>query len=176
MSWFVVDVESDGPIIGLNSMVCFGAVRLNKKLDNTFYGKTKPLSTTYDEQALSISGFTRKQHEAFEDPVLVFRRFKEWINKTNKSGTPVLISDNNGYDASWINYYFHLYTGSNPFGWSSRRIGDLWGGFNNNPYIRWKRELRTTNHDHNPLNDAMGNAEALLRMAEKGLKLHIDNE
>ena len=37
MSYIVVDVESDGGIIGENSMVCFGAVIVDKKLDKTFY-------------------------------------------------------------------------------------------------------------------------------------------
>lgn len=44
--YIVVDVESDGELLGENSMVCFGAVLLDKegKLDKTFYGKTKPIS------------------------------------------------------------------------------------------------------------------------------------
>ena len=49
MSLIIVDVESDGQIIGEHSMVCFGAVKLDqhKKLDKTFYGKTKPISDKF---------------------------------------------------------------------------------------------------------------------------------
>ena len=35
----------------------------------------------------------------------------------------------------------------------------------------WKKLFRKTAHDHNPVNDAKGNAEALLSMKEMGLKI-----
>jgi hypothetical protein len=38
----------------------------------------------------------------------------------------------------YTNWYLHKFTGNNPFGWSGRRIGDLWAGFNNDMYIKWK--------------------------------------
>ena len=59
MSYIVVDVESDGGIIGENSMVCFGAVIVDKKLDKTFYGRTAPISDKYNPEALAVSGFSR---------------------------------------------------------------------------------------------------------------------
>lgn len=159
----VVDVESDGPIIGLHSMVCFGAVLVDKegKFDKTFYGQTKPISTTYKPEALAISGFTRKEHESFDDPEEVMKNFAKWLRDL---GNVTLISDNNGYDASWINYYLYLYTGSNPFGWSSRRIGDLFCGYYHNMYYRWKkhRDKEKYPHNHDPISDAKGNASALL--------------
>lgn len=160
MSLFVVDVESDGQIIGKNSMVCFGAVKVRPELDITFYGKVKPISDLYDPKALAVSGFSREEHEKFDDPFIVMDDFANWLNE-NSVGRPILISDNNGYDASWINYYFHVYLGRNPFGWSSRRIGDLICGAKHDLYYNWKH-LRKTPHNHHPVSDAMGNAEALL--------------
>ena len=169
MSLFVVDVESDGGLLGTNSMVCFGAVKLTPELDTAFYGMTKPISDYYEPQALAVSGFSRKEHEGFPDPEGVFRDFYHWI-KDNSKGRPILISDNNGYDASWINWYFLTYCGENPFGWSSRRIGDLYCGMKMDMWAGWKK-LRTTKHTHHPVDDAMGNAEALLKMKEMGLKI-----
>jgi len=169
MSFFVVDVESDGQIIGKHSMVCFGVVKLTPALDTTFYGKTKPISNEYEPKALAVSGFSREEHEAFDDPKEVMKAFAEWLEKNSK-GRPVLVSDNNGYDASWINYYFRVYYGKNPFGWSSRRIGDLYCDIVKDTFATWKH-LRKTKHTHNPVDDAMGNAEALLRMKEMGLKI-----
>lgn len=167
----VVDVESDGPLLGVNSMVCFGAVLLDDKLDKTFYGQTAPISKTYDMKALSISGFTRKEHENFDDPVITMQDFQLWLSDYK---TPVLISDNNGYDASWVNYYFHRYIGSCPFGWSSRRIGDLFCGFYKDAYYKWKkhRDSKRFPHNHNPLSDALGNATALQYLHSQGLKLY----
>ena len=44
MSYIIVDIEADGPIPGDYSMICFGAVIVNEKLDKSFYGKLKPVS------------------------------------------------------------------------------------------------------------------------------------
>lgn len=169
MSYIVVDVEADGPAPGLYSMICFGAVVVDDKLDKTFYGTTRPISDDYIPEALQVSGFTREEHLKFEDPNVTMNTFNNWIKKNSK-GNPVFISDNNGFDWSFINYYFHEYVGSNPFGWSSRRIGDLWCGFQNDTRKRWKH-LRKTKHTHNPVDDARGNAEALLAMRDMGLKI-----
>ncbi len=169
MNLFVVDVESDGGLISVNSMVCFGVVKVTPELDTTFYGQTRPISDKYDERALSVSGFSREEHETFDDPVRVMSDFADWLEE-NCKGRPILISDNNGYDASWINYYFLRYYGANPFGWSSRRIGDLYCGMVKDMWAGWKK-FRKTKHTHHPVDDAMGNAEALLRFKEMGLKI-----
>ena len=173
MSYIVVDVESDGGLLMINSMVCFGAVLIGKngELDKTFYGKTAPISTNYDPEALAISGFTREEHESFNDPALVMQNFHAWIIE-NSIGKPVLVSDNNGYDASWINWYFLIYRGENPFGWSSRRIGDMFCGFFNDGKYQWKKH-RKTKHTHHPVDDAKGNAEALLYLIKQGFKLKL---
>jgi len=63
MSYVVVDVESDGPIPHKYSMVCFGAVIVEPSLQETFYGKTRPISADYIPEALAVSGFTRDQGE-----------------------------------------------------------------------------------------------------------------
>jgi len=39
-------------------------------------------------------------------------------------------------------------------------------------YSRWKH-LRKTSHTHHPVDDAKGNAEALLKMKEMGLKINL---
>ncbi len=169
MSYFVVDVESDGGIQGYHNMVCFGAVKLTPELDTTFYGQTKPMFANYEPQALAVSGFSRKEHKTFDDPVEVMKNFADWL-KANSKNRPILISDNNGYDAAWINWYFLMYYGKNPFGWSSRRIGDIYCGMQEDMWASWKK-FRTTKHTHHPVDDAMGNAEALLRFQEMGLKI-----
>jgi hypothetical protein len=169
MAYIVVDCESDGQIIGDNSMVCFGAVVVEPSLSKTFYGKTRPISDIWVPEALAISGFSREEHLTFDDPAKVMKEFADWIKEVSV-GQPVLISDNNGYDASWINYYFWKFYGNNPFGWSSRRIGDLYCGMQKDARANWKH-LRKTNHSHMPVDDAMGNAEALLAMQKMGLKI-----
>ena len=72
----VVDVEGDGPVPGMFSMVCFGAVIVDKGLTKTFYGKVKPITDNYNESSLAISGFSRSEHEQFDDPLEVMAAFK----------------------------------------------------------------------------------------------------
>lgn len=165
MSLFVVDVETDGGIISENSMVCFGVVKVTSELDKTFYGQVRPLTDIYNPEALAISGFSREEHLKFDEPTIVMNNFAIWL-KENSVSNPILISDNNGFDASWINYYFLKFYGSNPFGWSSRRIGDLFCGAEYNLYYRWKNHRKTI-HSHHPIDDAKGNAEALLYFFDK---------
>jgi hypothetical protein len=84
----------------------------------------------------------------------------------------VFVSDNPAFDAQFINYYLLRYCGSNPFGFSARRIGDLYAGWKGDATKSndWKR-LRKTKHTHHPVDDSRGNAEALLEMQRQGLKL-----
>ncbi len=170
MSLVVVDIEADGPIPHKYSMVCFGAVVVEPSLSKTFYGKTRPISDEWNAEALSISGFSREEHLTFDDPFEVMTNFAVWLNN-NVNNSPVFISDNLAFDWQWINYYFHYYTGKNPFGFSGRRIGDLYAGLMKDYFAasKWKK-FRKTSHTHNPVDDALGNAEALLVIRELGLK------
>ncbi|AXG68799.1 hypothetical protein KORDIASMS9_01015 [Kordia sp. SMS9] len=170
MSYIMVDIESDGPIPGDYSMICFGAVLVDPSLDRTFYGTLKPISEQFDPTALSISGFSREETLAFDNPKTVMSNFKTWIQENSK-GRPIFISDNNGFDWMFICWYFHHFIGENPFGYSSRRLGDLYCGLEKDTFAKWKH-LRKTVHTHNPVDDAMGNAEVLLMM-KKEMELKI---
>lgn len=131
------DVEGHGPAPMLNDPVSFefGAVEYNTGA--AFHGKGAKKDT-------------------FED-------FDEWLG--HFPYRYVFVSDNPAYDWQFINYYFHLFLGRNPFGHSARRIGDFYAGLTGSwgNTQRWK-ELRVTPHDHNPVHDARGNAEALRRI------------
>ena len=166
MSWFIVDVESDGPFLGVNSMVCFGAVKVDDELKTTFYGQVKPISGTFNPDVLAISGFTREQHLKFDDIEPVMKSFTSWIYDNNKNGKPILFSDNVSYDHSWIHHYYNMVKMEDPFGWSGRRIGDIIAGLEHNLYFSWKK-YRVTKHTHNPVDDAKGNAEAMLYFFKK---------
>lgn len=170
MSLIVVDVEADGEIPYKYSMVCFGAVVVEPGLSKTFYGRTKPISDEWKPQALAISRFSREEHLMFDEPSVVMKSFYDWVNEST-NGKAVFISDNLAFDWQWINFYFHFFVGKNPFGFSGRRIGDLYAGLKKDFFAasEWKK-FRKTSHTHNPVDDALGNAEALLKIRELGLK------
>ena len=110
------------------------------------------------------------QHDGFDDPRDVMAAFGAWV-AAHGGRRPIFISDNNGFDWSFINYYFHRFTGQNPFGHSSQNLGSLYKGVVKDTFANFKH-LRTTAHTHHPVDDARGNAEALLRIVqEHGLKI-----
>jgi len=158
--WIMVDIESDGPIPGDYSMICFGAVMVTPQLDQTFYGQLHPISERWVPEALAISGFTREQTLEFEDPTHVMQRFRQWLQAVDR---PMFIADNNGFDWQFTNWYFHHFVGENPFGHSSTNLGSLYKGMVKNLRRNFKH-LRKTRHTHDPVDDARGNAEALLHM------------
>ena len=173
MSYISVDVEADGPCPGPYSMVCFGAVVVDSTLDKRFYAEVQPISDLFIPEALAVSGFTREQHLQFADtPTVAMTKFEAWL-RTYSVGKPTLVSDNPAFDWQWINHYFHGYIGRNPFGFSARRIGDIYCGLRRDMGVNqeWKKRYRKTLHDHNPVNDALGNAEALLAFSTLGLKI-----
>jgi len=171
MSQFMIDVESDGPIPGDYSMISFGAVIVEPTLERTFYGQLKPISDKFIPEALAVSGFTREETEAFDGPAEVMVQFAKWIAE-NSNGRPFFISDNNGFDWQFINWYFHHFVGKNPFGFSSTNLGSLYKGMQKDTFVNFKH-LRKTKHTHNPVDDARGNAEALLQMKDMGLKINF---
>jgi hypothetical protein len=172
MSYFMVDIEADGPIPGDYSMVCFGAVIVEPGLKRSFYGRLRPISDELVPEALAVSGFSRDETLAFDDPRKVMQSFANWI-KAEAPGRAMFISDNNGFDWQFINWYFHHFTGGNPFGFSSTNLGSLYKGLVRDSFKNFKH-LRKTRHTHHPVDDAKGNAEAMLAMIERyGLKIKL---
>lgn len=172
MAYIMVDVESDGPIPGDYSMISFGAVKVDGTLDKTFYGRLKPVSDKFIPEALAVSGHTREETLTFDDPKKVMNDFKNWISKICND-RPIFISDNNGFDWMFVCWYFHHFLGENPFGFSSQNLGSVYKGMEKDMFTNFKH-LRKTKHTHHPVDDAKGNAEALLTMKYKlGLNMKL---
>jgi len=177
MSLFVVDVEANGPIPGDYSMLSFAAVRVDKELQTRYHsGNLYALpGAGYKMDAIVSIGLNLDTYQALHvhggyDPNAVLIEFELWLTANNVKGRPIFISDNNGFDWMFMCWYFWHFRGYNPFGFSSRRIGDLYCGLVKDMRAPWKH-LRKTKHTHDPLDDATGNAEAILHMMDNmGLK------
>lgn len=170
MAYIMVDIEADGPIPGDYSMIALGAVLVEDHLHQQFYGLLKPISENYIPQALAVPGFSREDTLSFNNPEHVMKDFAKWVSKVSKD-RPIFISDNNGFDWMFVCWYFHHFTGNNPFGFSSQNLGSLYKGLVKDSVQSFKH-LRKTAHTHNPVDDAKGNAEALLAMKKDyGLKI-----
>jgi DNA polymerase III epsilon subunit-like protein len=172
MTFVMVDIEADGPIPGDYSMVALGAVIVEPALERRFSVRLKPISEKWVPDALAVSGFSREQTLAFGDPAVGMTSFRDWL-ATEVRGQPRFVSDNNGFDWQFVNWYFHHYLGRNPFGFSSINLGSLYKGLVRDMAPNFKH-LRRTKHTHDPVDDAVGNAEAMLTMVqEMGLKAKL---
>lgn len=168
MSLFIIDVESDGPVPGLYSMVSFAAIKVDPELKTTFKAFTKPISEKWDKEALSISNISRETHETYPEPEIGIRNFVKWVKLVNNGKRPIFMSDSLGYDWSFMNYYCHRYYGENPFGYGGRDMNDFCAGIDKNFYGTddWEK-LIITPHTHDPIDDAKGVAEAFLTICKQ---------
>ena len=171
MAYIMVDVEADGPIPGDYSLISLGAVLVKPELDQTFFAQFRPISEQYVPPALAVSGYSREQILGFPEPKGEMQRFKDWLAEVCPD-RPIFISDNNGFDWMFVCWYFHHFLGENPFGHSSQNLGSLYKGLAKDTFVNFKH-LRITAHTHHPVDDAKGNAEALLEMKKMGLKLKL---
>lgn len=161
--WVLVDCEARGtsPVRGV--LAQFGAVHYDTRA--TFHGRLFTGTPDPANRAVPLPGTRIASDE------LVARQLGAWLQEHLGNRRPVLVSDNPAWDFMWIAGMHDRAGLPNPFGHSGRRISDFWVGLNRD----WSRtqdwkQLRRTPHDHNPVHDALGNAEALeeiLRMARE---------
>jgi hypothetical protein len=166
--YVMVDVEADGPIPGDFSMISFGAVVVEPGLARTFSARLRPISERWVPEALVVSGHSREDTLAFPEAGGEMARFATWLGELG--GRPVFVADNNGFDWMFVCWYLHHFTGGNPFGFSSQNLGSLYKGLVRDTTKSFKH-LRKTAHTHDPLDDARGNAEAMLELANLGLNI-----
>jgi Exonuclease len=171
-TYYSVDCEVDGPAAPyLGSLFWFGAVRVDQDLKTTFSGQLAPVSDYYEDERLLISGLTRADTLLFPKPEIVMPQFAKWVLETCNGNQPELVSDNNGFDFGLMNHYLWQYAHGNPFGHTSRNINDLYKGLEGNIRSSFKHLVQTP-HTHNPVDDAVGHAEAFLAIAPR-LKIKI---
>ena len=162
MGLIFVDCEAYGGCPATGELTEFGAVSYPTRA--TFHGVLIESKPSEKNPAVPEVVSVHKITDLAVRRIDVFRAFEEWLRK-NTHGRPIFVSDNPAFDWQWINDGFHKSLGRNPFGHSGRRISDYYAGLCGNFYEtqKWKR-LRITKHDHNPVNDAMGNLEAFERI------------
>ncbi len=173
MPFIMVDVEADGPCPGRDmfSMVQLGAVVVEPGLTRRFFGKFKPISLHFRKEYLKAIGLTREETMRYPEASQTMLQFHDWLTQIRSGGKKTRpISDNPGFDASFTTYYFELFTyglgPTNPLGHTCAHLGSLARGAERDLTFEWK-SLRKTPHTHDPVQDALGNAEVLLTQAQR---------
>ena len=128
-----VDVEPDGHVPGLSSIVSLGACAAALRDDDgevlaldaeaaTFYAVLRPISHTYVEKALRVTGFDRAELERDgRPPEEALPEFAAWIDAraAEHDALPVLAAYPIGFVWSFTQHYLHAFAGRSPFGQSA---------------------------------------------------------
>lgn len=161
-----VDVETSGPIPGEYSMLAIGACVIDDP-DLTFACSIKPISDRVDAAAISVTGLSMDElRKSGLEPEVAIRSFADWLEKVaTDAGNIVFVGLNAPFDWAFVNYYFHRYTGKNPFGFTALDIKAYYMGVTG---CRWDEtkssvmaaKLKPTHTGtHDALEDAVYQAE-----------------
>jgi hypothetical protein len=133
--YICVDVEPDGHVPGMSSIVSLGACAAALRDDegavhpldadaeqHTFYALLRPISDRYVEKALRVTGLDRATHERDgRPPEEALPQFAAWIDRlaAEHDAQPVLAAYPLGLVWSFTQYYLHAFAGRSPFGQSA---------------------------------------------------------
>ncbi len=184
-AYFSADVETDGPIPGPYSILSFALVYAGRfdgktferpsELKTTFYRELKPISNSFDPEALEVNRLDRKKLiRTGEAPEQAMTEACLWVREIAKADRPVLVAYPLSFDWSWLYWYFISFSAhGSPFGYSrcfdiktavavKERIPIAEAGRTQLPeLLRSSRE-----HSHNALDDAIEQAEIFANVFE----------
>jgi ribonuclease T len=110
-----------------------------------------------------------------QEPGLAMQAFATWVTKVTVEGSrPVFVGLNAPFDWSFINYYFHRFHKSNPFGFSALDIKAMYMGatgctWSQTAGAKMAKQFRLTHlPTHNALDDARHQAKLFNMVRLKG--------
>jgi DNA polymerase III alpha subunit (gram-positive type) len=117
--YVVVDIETDGPVAGLYSMLSIGAIATTKNEEvASFYRTLQPLEGA--KQDVSTMAWWRTQPEAWEEVTTntrpaeeVMREFAQWIEGFGVR--PIFVAHPIAFDYAVVSWYLWKFTDDNPF-------------------------------------------------------------
>ena len=123
-----VDIESDGPIPGDNSMISIGSAAYAESglLISTFSANIMPLQAAVQNPV--TMDFWSKQPKAWEElqkerlaPGIVMHQYLEWLQSlsTDPATTLVFVAYPAVFDFAYVHWYLIHFVGIDPFGFSA---------------------------------------------------------
>lgn len=168
-----IDVETSGPIPGEYSMLTIGACDVEDPRQS-FSCKIQPISDRFDPEAMKVTGLSLVvlRNEGLP-PEQAMKEFSEWLTSLIKEGeVPIFVGLNAPFDWSFVNYYFHRFLATNPFGFTALDIKAYYMGVTGCSWqdtkssFMVKRLKPASRGAHDALEDARFQAE-LFRLARE---------
>lgn len=171
-----VDVETSGPIPSEYSLLSIGACNAFDA-DKTFHCELQPDSPKHDPEALAVTGLSIAYLKKNGLPaVQAMQQFERWLEtcRSNPTDKLVFVGFNAAFDWSFINFYFHKYLRTNPFGFAALDIKALYMGATGVAWSETKSSMMDTvlkpqrKGTHDALADALYQAELFRLIRQKG--------
>lgn len=128
-TYISVDIESDGPIPGENSMLSLGAAAFNEDYQYLEGWGSNIQALSGAAQDPDTMNWWSQHPEAWKEcrkdpvyPQLVMIDFAKWAKKFPN---PVFVGYPTGYDFTFVYWYLIKFTGSSPFSFSALDIKTL---------------------------------------------------
>lgn len=175
MNYISIDVETDGPCPGLNSMLQLGAAAFNEQgeLLDKYSVNLLPLNDCCADQKTTV--WWNSQPEAYanvlrnqQQPSIHIPKFVKWVERFER---PTAIAYPAGFDFPWIYYYCYRFNEKSPFGFQCLDIKSYAAAILKVPY----REATKKNmpkawfaglprHTHDACDDAIEQGMLFFRM------------
>lgn len=121
------DVETDGPIPGVNSLLSIGSAAYlpNKTLVSTFSANLELLPGALADPVTTAWWKTqpeawKKARNNLEMPEIVFKRYLKWLKDLPEK--PIFVGYPVSFDFLFVYWYLIRFTGESPFGYSALDI------------------------------------------------------
>jgi hypothetical protein len=118
-----IDIETNGPAPGLNSMLALGAAAFSCEGEQagTWYATLRKLPGSYEDP--DTMSWWKTQPEAWaevnrdqQDPEKAACEFERWVRGLH--GKPVAVAWPAAFDFAFVNYYMHRFRGGNLLGFA----------------------------------------------------------
>jgi len=115
--YFSADIETDGSIPGIYSMLSFAMVYAGEfdgesfvrpeTLDRSFYRELRPISAEFEQEALDVNKLDRNRLVCEGcDPELAMTEAAHWIKQVAGNAKPILVAYPLSFDWAWLYWYF----------------------------------------------------------------------
>lgn len=176
-----VDIETDGPCPGVNSMLSFGcaAYTADKKLVSVYTANLETLPGAMENPETMKWWATqqeawKKARENQRSPEKVMPEFVAWLKKLEN---PVFVGYPAGFDFSFTYYYLMRFAGESPFSFSGIDIKTYCMAVLGLPYREsTKKNMpkdwfdKNLKHTHTALDDAIEQGALFINMLNWNLK------
>lgn len=128
--YFSVDIETDGPIAGVHSMLSVGMsvaghhdgrrFRREPEPEATFYRELAPIGEHWVPDALAVSGLDRERlRREGADPSVAMSELSHWVRTIADGERPVCVAFPLAFDWPFLRYYEARYSQEPAFAFSA---------------------------------------------------------